>query len=316
MWPNLDKIINLEHLKKLEQQFSNELSDFVRDEQLDQAFIEDFKAVYLPLAVWIKAQHQKVPLVIGINGAQGSGKSTLCKLLVQVLKQLFNKSALHLSIDDLYLSRKQRLVLSKTIHPLLKVRGVPGTHDVKLGLNLLENIKHKTKTTLVCPVFDKSKDDVLPENQWKIIPDTIDIVLFEGWCVGALPQPEDALKMPINQLESTKDKDACWRHYVNQQLMHQYQALFSQIDYLIMLKVPDFESVYKWRKRQEDKLRETSRNNKCVMSDEEIENFVLYFERITRQCLIDMPGRASVLFCLNECHQIDSICVKSSDLNG
>jgi len=304
---NQTDILELKVLNKLARQFSNDLDHFVKHEQLDQNFKADFKTYFLPLAVWINNQHLGTPLIIGVNGAQGSGKTTLCKLLVQIIGKLFNKTVLHLSIDDLYYSRNKRLSLSKAVHSLLNIRGVPGTHNVDLGLSILSNIKNQTIKNINLPVFDKSIDDVLSSTHWKPIPQNIDIVLFEGWCVGAVPQTENALKSPINKLEETEDIKGHWRQYVNDQLSNQYKALFSHIDYLIMLKAPNMECVFEWRNLQETKLKNTRKNNQRMMSENEIKHFIMYFERITRHCLQEMPARASVLLNLNIDHQITDI---------
>ena len=38
------------------------------------------------------------------------------------------------------------------------------------------------------PKFDKSLDDRRPKNRWQKIKKKPNIVIFEGWCVGAKPQ--------------------------------------------------------------------------------------------------------------------------------
>ena len=161
----------------------------------------------MPLAKWIESKQGAGPVIIGINGAQGSGKSTLSKLLVIVLEKIFNKSVLHLSIDDLYRSRDKRLERASTIHQLLKVRGVPGTHNTDLGIEILKSIKTSSDYEIKLAVFDKAIDDLLPENHWHLIQKNIDIVLFEGWCVAAEPQTKLQLCAPVNLLEEKEDAD-------------------------------------------------------------------------------------------------------------
>ncbi|MDB9711757.1 hypothetical protein OAA42_01510 [Pelagibacteraceae bacterium] len=65
-----------------------------------------------------------------VSGPQGSGKTTFTS---EVKKKLNKKKlkVLVLSIDDFYLSKKDRNKLSKTISPLLVTRGVPGTHNLR-----------------------------------------------------------------------------------------------------------------------------------------------------------------------------------------
>ena len=98
---------------------------------------ELLNTLYLPMASWLAARQQNSPLVVGINGAQGSGKSTLTKILSMLLSQGFDKNVVSISIDDLYLTRAERQQLAEDIHPLFLTRGVPGTHDVELGKSIL-----------------------------------------------------------------------------------------------------------------------------------------------------------------------------------
>jgi len=307
MFSELNNLLSDKECAAFSDVFSPELDAFIKSEKLNDDFKSSFSSVYLPLAKWINNKYAEKPLIIGINGAQGSGKSTLSKLLARVLKTVFNQSVLHLSIDDLYLSKKNRLCLSNTIHPLLKVRGVPGTHDVELGIKLLNNIKTSKNKQIKIPVFDKSIDDLLSQNNWRLIENKIDIVLFEGWCVGAEAQSKNELTKSINRLEENEDANLHWRNYVNLQLSNKYKELFSYIDYLIMLQVPDMNSVFEWRSLQENKLKHRGVKNNKTMSEKEIKKFIMYFERITRHCLSEMPDRADVLLKLNKAHQVDSV---------
>lgn len=311
-WPSAAQLIDDQQSNELHQACLARFLELLKQEKLDNDMLPLLSNVYLPLAAWIAARHQNKPLVIGINGAQGSGKSTLCKILKALLSQAFNKSVLELSIDDLYLSRHDRLQLADKIHPLLKVRGVPGTHDVTLANEIINKVIHSpADTNIQIPVFDKANDDRLAENAWRNIKTPVDIILFEGWCVGADAQAESDLAKPVNSLESEEDPDAMWRHYVNQQLKGSYRSLFGNIDYLIMLKVPDIDCVFEWRGLQENKLAEICKENNMpgdhLMTPAEISRFVMHYERITRSVLNEMPERADVLLELNRQHQIDNI---------
>ena len=313
-WPSAAKLINDRQSNELHQACLPLFLELLKQEKLDNDILPLLANVYLPLAAWIAGKHQKTPVVIGINGAQGSGKSTLCKILKALLSQAFNKSVLELSIDDLYLSHDDRVQLADKIHPLLKVRGVPGTHDVTLVNEILNKVIHSAADTKIqIPVFDKANDDRLAENAWRNIKTPVDIILFEGWCVDADAQAESELTQPVNSLESEEDPDGMWRHYVNQQLKGSYKSLFSHIDYLIMLKVPDMECVFEWRSLQEQKLAELcNENNKPaarIMTSAEIAHFVMHYERITRSVLNEMPQRADVLLELNSQHQIENVIV-------
>ncbi|PTT43253.1 kinase, partial [Stenotrophomonas sp. HMWF022] len=72
------------------------------------------------------------PLILGLCGAQGSGKSTIAARLAKQVE----RSAI-LSLDDLYLTRAERQKLARAVHPLFATRGVPGTHDVALGVETI-----------------------------------------------------------------------------------------------------------------------------------------------------------------------------------
>ncbi|RQW79014.1 MAG: hypothetical protein EHM62_06915, partial [Methylococcus sp.] len=192
--------------------------------------------VYLPLAAWIAEQKQDGPLIVGINGAQGSGKSTLSDFLRLLLEQYHGQRVAVLSIDDLYLTRAERKALAREVHPLLITRGVPGTHDVELGLTTLQRLRTATEVDLTpLPAFDKAADDRRPEAEWPVFRGRPDIILLEGWCMGATPQPESALREPVNALERDEDADGRWRDFVNRQLETDYRRLFAELDRLIFL---------------------------------------------------------------------------------
>ncbi len=313
MWPETKKLLSEKQLIALDAAFAQQLDDFMKDEKLDEGFKASFKSIYLPLAKWVATKHTNQAVVIGINGAQGSGKSTLAKLLASLLNRQFQKKVLHLSIDDLYLSKMERECLAATVHPLLATRGVPGTHNVELGINILDGIKHNGVSNIPIPEFDKSIDDLVNEDQWRTLSEPVDIVLFEGWCVGVTAQDTSELSRPVNELEATADSAGQWRSYVNAQLAGSYQTLFSRIDYLIMLKVPDMESIFQWRCLQESKLSLSSAGKKSFMSEKEIKRFIMYFERITKHSLETMPARADVLLALDKTHQIKQVTLSNKN---
>ena len=291
------------------------LQKFITQEKLPQEFYHTAKNYYLPLATTlIKLSQQRVTqsqasLILGINGAQGTGKSTLAALLTVLLRNEGLRTVT-LSIDDLYLPKVEREELAQTIHPLLQTRGVPGTHDTQLGCELLNQLnlppELRSHDDLFIPRFDKSLDDrlALGEPLPEYIPD---IILLEGWCVGAQAQNDADLDSPCNSLEQLEDPDANWRRYVNNKLKNDYQELFLKIDYLVMLKAPDFDSVFRWRNEQEEKLREqasTASDSSAIMSSEQIKRFIMFYERLTHWMLDELPKRADITFILNQDHQI------------
>lgn len=315
-WPSSEREINNQLTSELYKTCLPMFRGIIEKENLDKDLLHQFLDVYIPLAAWLAKKHASKPIVIGINGAQGSGKSTISRILKSVLSNAFKKSVLHLSIDDLYLSREKREENAKTIHSLLRVRGVPGTHDVELGHKILSAIVSSNHDiNLQIPKFNKAQDNLFSKEHWQTINQSVDIVLFEGWCVGAKPQHEDELEPAINDLERKEDPHAIWRKHVNQQLSESYQDLFNHIDYLIMLKVPDMESVFKWRNLQEQKLAASHAKNEehsHIMSPSEISHFIMHYERITRACLSDMPDRADIVLELNNGHKINNIKIKES----
>lgn len=273
---------------------------------------------YMPLVQNIANQVERdIPLTVGVNGAQGTGKSTLSEVIALALEHQHKLRCAVLSIDDIYLTKEERTSLGKTVHPLLETRGVPGTHDVAMGIDLLQNLKKKQSTTL--PVFDKATDDRAPKEKWKACSDKVDVIIFEGWCMGATPQDNEDLIEPCNELESSEDEDGKWRTFVNDQLREKYTELFSMLDYLVMLKAPDFECVHEWRSVQEDKLRKkhagTSENlGNAIMNPDQIKRFISHYERLTHWILKEMPQRADCVLELTPDHRIQQISYLKNDL--
>jgi D-glycerate 3-kinase len=308
---NMHKLTNNETLEiadRTRSSFQNATRQMMIDNDLEEALID----IYIPLAACLAGQvdDHRSTRVIGVNGAQGSGKSTLCKLLQIVLEKGFAKRVVTFSIDDIYLPHAEREELATQVHPLLITRGVPGTHDVDLGLQLLTGLRGlEPGRTLDIPVFDKSIDDRLPEEDFRQVTGPVDLVLFEGWCVGTKPQRDIALSVPVNSLERLEDPDLAWRHYVNKQLESGYQRLFSEIDFLIMLKIPGMASVMEWRSKQERKLARTSPGGRKIMDTEALQRFIMHYERLTRATLAEMPDRADLVFKLNQHQQIDGVLI-------
>jgi len=237
------------------------------------------------------------PLLAGICGSQGSGKSTACEQAARALSASGVRVAV-LSIDDIYLPRAAREDLARRVHPLLLTRGVPGTHEPLLGLRALEALAMRERVLL--PRFDKAREDRAPVGDWTLVEGPVDVVLFEGWCVGARPQQPHELAAPVNELEAEWDADGRWRRFVNDALSRDYQALFAPIDFLALLAAPNFEVVTRWRTEQERQLRATRPGAAGVMSDPAIERFVQHYERLTRHILAEMPARADLMLRLDE----------------
>ena len=263
---------------------------------------------YLPISKMIQELHQKKKKtkIIGLTGGQGTGKSTISNILKIVLKEAYGLETVIFSIDDFYKTAKERKKMSKKVSSLFLTRGVPGTHDTRMLYNCIKNLKNKNFRKILIPKFDKSTDDRSSKDKWQKIRKKPDIVIFEGWCVGAIPQKKKDLINPINKLEKHLDDKKIWRQQVNLELKKNYKKIFKLIDKLIFLKVPSFRYVFKWRLLQEKKLRITSKGKK-TMTDKEIKNFVMYYERLTKHMLKILPNSADTIIRIDKKHRLKSI---------
>lgn len=233
------------------------------------------------------------PLVLGLCGAQGSGKTTLARAVAREAERRGIATSL-LSIDDLYLTRVERERLAHEVHPLLRTRGVPGTHDVALGLDILTALDRGEPAPL--PRFDKAQDDRLPEAEWDSAPADTALLILEGWCVGARPEAAAALRDPVNTLEAAEDPQGLWRAYANAALAGMYQDLFARIDVLVLLAAPAFDVVFDWRLQQEAELRERAGPGAPGLMDAAgVARFIEHYERLTRHILAEMPARADLV---------------------
>ena len=276
---------------------------FILRHRLPDSFRDIARDIYLPLIDWLDKKTE-TPLLLGINGCQGSGKSTLADFIAAVQAMRGRRVAV-LSIDDFYLTRRERAQLAQSIHPLLQTRGVPGTHDLALALQTVDSLLSLSPgDTTQLPRFDKSCDDRAPLSQWPTIEGPIDMVILEGWCVGSRPQSANELTTPVNTLEKNEDADGRWRQFVNDSLKN-YQQLFERLHTMVMLKAPDFSCVYRWRLEQEQKLAALRPDGSGVMSAEEIARFIQHYQRLTEANLVALPSHADVILKLNHQHGID-----------
>jgi D-glycerate 3-kinase len=249
---------------------------------------------------------KKKTQVIGLTGGQGTGKSTISNILKIILKETYNLETVIFSIDDFYKTLQERKKMSKKISNLFLTRGVPGTHDTQMLFQCIKNLKTNKFKKMKIPKFDKSIDDRLKKNKWLRVQKKPNIVIFEGWCIGATAQKEKDLNSPINKLEKYEDNKKIWRQKVNLELKKNYMKIFNLIDKLIFLKIPNFKYVFKWRLLQEKKLRITGKGNK-TMNNNEIKNFIMYYERITKYMLKTLPKKADAVISIDERHRLKSI---------
>jgi D-glycerate 3-kinase len=235
--------------------------------------------------------------VIGLSGLQGSGKSTLAAQVV-ALAESRGVDALTMSIDDFYLGRAARKELARAVHPLLKTRGVPGTHDVTLMNFTLDALRHASpQKPARIPRFDKGTDTRIPPSRWRHVKRPPRFVILEGWCIGVPPQTDAELKKPVNELERTEDADGTWRRWVNDQLKRNYVPLWKRFDELAILHAPGFDVVLNWRDEQERALRR--RHAARAQTTQQLKRFLQHYERLSRQALKKLPALADLRVVLN-----------------
>ena len=268
---------------------------------LPERLQDDFDIVHKPIAQWVahQTENRSTPFFLGVNGAQGSGKSTFSDLLSAILEEM-GKRVVVCSIDDFYLMRDARLRLAQTVHPLCLYRGVPGTHDVPLALETFRSLSGASPEDVTpIPRFDKARDDRMDSTNWDEVTAQPDVVIFEGWCVGATTMP--GWESPYNEREAQDDPHGTWCRWSRNALLNDYQPLFESLDALLMIRVPSMETVYKSRWLQESKLWDKHQATgdktglKGLMTEEQTRQYVQLFERLTEHMLGTMPEQSDIL---------------------
>ncbi len=263
--------------------------------KFSKRYIESY---IIPIINFIISSKEKKFL---ISGSQGIGKSTLLKILEKNIKKFYKKNILTMSLDDYYLSKIIRKKLSKKIHPLFLTRGVPGTHNIK---EIIKNIKsfENSKIPIYLPIFEKIADNVSKKRR-KINFKT-DILILEGWCCGSPPITDNYLYKNINNLEKNMDQNMIWRTYYNEMLKKDYNNLFKLFDKIIYLKAPSFKFILNWRLKQEINMKI---KNEKIMNKEEVLNFILYYEKLTKWMMKIMPAKANMTIFVNKKQKINKI---------
>lgn len=293
--------------------------NLIKNLSLPDSYLNYIPLYFMPLAEKINQQTltSHIP-IIGINGSQGSGKSTAALVLKQILMDDFDLEVVILSIDDFYHTKAAREEFANSVHPLFATRGVPGTHDT----NLLETTLIKLQQGMSgcqakIPRFDKAKDDRRIVTEWEQLSKPVDVIIFEGWCVGIPEIPVNELYQTINALEREEDPNGQWRSKVNELLSHDYQKVFAKIDWLLMLQAPSFDVVFEWRQLQEVKLKEHliaqghDINSLQVMNDQQLSRFIQFYQRLTEHALKVLPGKADATIVLNKEHQMTDLIFNS-----
>ncbi|MFQ3189003.1 MAG: D-glycerate 3-kinase [Paraglaciecola sp.] len=282
------------------------ISTFINKNKLSNDFSKIAEGYFIPLAEEIKMhQHSaKRTYFVGINGSQGSGKSTLSDFLKDYLVKTHNMNVVVMSLDDFYFSQIERQIIAADVHPLFATRGVPGTHNMRQAKTVLHDLKHHRPTLI--PRFNKATDNPHPASSWTEVSCAVDVVIFEGWCWGVEPQSSEQLKQPVNTLEAIEDRHADWRNHVNLQLSLHYTPLYRSMDKWVMLEAPSFEDVYAWRLEQEQKLYAATANNdkSGIMDEQQIQRFIQHYQRLTEHALETLPNRCEHVFELNSARAI------------
>ena len=281
--------------KKIELIIQKELNNLI-----GKKFSKSYICKYiLPIIQYIDKTNDKKFI---ISGSQGSGKSTLSKLIKIIIEKTSSKKVMLLSIDDYYLSKIDRYNLSQQIHPLLITRGVPGTHNIKKLKEHLGQFKKK-QFPIITPTFNKLKDDISKKTK---VFNKADILILEGWCCGAKPIENKFLYKNLNKIERDLDKDFKWRKYYNSKLKNEYQQIFKTFDRIIYLQPPSFNFVLKWRYAQE-KNNAKKTKTKNFMNKNTTKNFILYYEKLTKWMIKNMPDNADMLIKVDNEQKIEKI---------
>lgn len=268
-----------------------------KDVGIESSLEEMLLHFYVPLSEWVFRTYcglrsiKSCPIILGLVGPPGAGKTSTSLFLQSIFQAAWELSVVILSLDNFYKTQEQRAAMNSCVHDLFRTRGVPGTHDLDLGHFVFKSLLSATEATITAiPVFNKSPavDDRLPKDQWQTYHGRPDMIIFEGWCVGAKPQPQDALQIPVNSLEQDKDPKCVWRSFVNEQLRTDYQKLFDYLDVLIMIKVPSWSVILAQRWEQEQQ-------RKPHLSEARFHEFLMYYQRLCMWMHQEMPGRADMV---------------------
>jgi len=223
------------------------------------------------------------PLVASLSGLPGAGKSTLSAALARLLEDTEGLTVAGFSLDDLYKSRAEREALAQSVHPLFAQRGVPGTHDVERGLELVQRLSAAAPGDVTrLPRFDKLADALLPEAAWPTFAGRPDVLVCDGWFWGARPGDPAALESPLNAREAADDADGTFRRAVQSALAVGFPELFACSDFHVHLLVPSYERSVEWRVLQERSERRARGLDPDDVDPVRIEWFLQLFERVGR----------------------------------
>ncbi|CAG8512453.1 7785_t:CDS:2 [Paraglomus brasilianum] len=265
------------------------------------------------------------PLIIGISGIQGCGKTTLVSNVVRKLDQDHNLVAVSFSADDfVHTYEKQvQIKLNNSQNRLLEKRGLPGTHDVAFCRDTFAALckaqyeyatrigeTEKEASPVLVPKYDKScyngKGDRVPEDQWQRILPPIDCILFDGWFLGFKHLPDEVLSRIYNDAlrrPNGEEKPLFLSHAlshlltINNNLKEYETSLYPFIDIFIHIDTEDINVVYKWRLEQEHRM---IAKGMTGMTDIEVKEFVnrympayeLYLPKLRENSFFEQNGHS------------------------
>lgn len=270
------------------------------------------------------------PFVLGLSGMQGSGKSTWAKSLAERLRSAYQLKTLILSLDDLYHTH-ENLVKIREQNPsnrLFRNRGQPGTHDEVLAKQFFSSLLAGEAVDV--PSFDKSRfhgeGDRVPQSEWENVSPPVDVIIFEGWCVGFQAISDEQLEerwTASKQLDTaTVDNDTLstmlMRTHPLEHLkvvndnLRRYNETFmgpEMFDYFVHLDTEHLHNVYRWRIQQEEALRAAKGTGQ---TDEQVIAFVqvympayeIYLDRLHQEAFPaakrGIQNRRQLRVCLDE----------------
>lgn len=242
-------------------------------------------------------------LLIGLSGAQGCGKTTATRQLQNVI----GDDLVVLSLDDFYLTLRQRQKLAKSESPLFLTRGVPGTHDIEFLRRTIQELQTDNfDAPVTVPMFQKSIDDRLPEKSWRKISKKPRAIIVEGWCIGALAPTDFLTSSPINDLEIS-DVGNLWRAYQAESLENTYAKLWDMFDHFVHIRAQSFDAVKSWRTEQEASNLGVSLAELPSDRRKWVEKFIQHYERLTVSMIADTVRPGHVINIDNDRQLVSSL---------
>ncbi|GME93234.1 catalytic activity protein [[Candida] boidinii] len=260
------------------------------------------------------------PLIIGVSGPQGSGKTWTSERLTNKIREAYpDKLTINFSMDDFYLTHEdqQKLTISNPGNSFLSGRGLPGTHDLEFLNKILHKLLNKDKDIII-PRYQKGafsgEGDRCPENEWQdLTGKSVDIIVFEGWFNGYLPY------------DNTDELLKSWNHIVTELKptfkgfnidhiirlnndLEKYVKIWKLFDTFIFMTTDSIDNVYTWRIQQEHNLISEFGTG---MTDDQVTKFVdrympVYYLSYYRLEEKDNFGVETLKLCINLQRQIVS----------